>query len=204
MARYQHNWYQHSRTDNGQGINNSLTYQVTSSNINFGNFAYPTGMPSNQASNFNTYYSYVMGFVSQSQLVYTRSGPNLKLGPIGASTVATSVVPSYNSYFADTWHVKPSVTISYGLSYQLEMPPHEQNGNQVMLDLRRMESPVVTADYMAQRQKAALAGSVYNPILGFSTVNNIGAGSKYPYDPFYGGSARVSRSPGIRSSTMAS
>jgi hypothetical protein len=182
---YQHNWYQHSRTDNGQGINNSLTYQVTSSNINFGNFTYPTGMPANQQSNFNTYYSYVLGMVSQSQLVYTRSGANLNLGPIGASTVATSIVPSYNSYFADTWHVKPSVTISYGMSYQLEMPPHETSGNQVML-VYQDGSPVVTSDYLAQREKAALAGSVYNPILGFSTVNNVGAGQKYPYNPFYG------------------
>jgi hypothetical protein len=185
---YQHNWYQHSRTDNGQGINNSLTYQVTSSNVNFGNFVYPTGMPSSQTSNFNTYFSYVTGIVSQSQLVYTRSGANLALGPVGASTVATSVVPFYNSYFADTWHVKPSVTISYGLSYQLEMPPHELSGNQVMLTFAD-GSPVVTSDYMAQRQKAALAGTAYNPTLAFSTVNNIGSGRKYPYDPFYGGLA---------------
>ena len=69
--------------------------------------------------------------VSQSQLVYTRSGANLALGPIGSSTVAGSIVPYYNTYFADTWHIKPSVTISYGLSYQLEMPPHEANGKQV-------------------------------------------------------------------------
>ena len=64
----------HMRTDNGQGINNAIVYQSTSSNINFSSFAYPTAVPSNQASQFNTYYSYVMGFVSQSQLVYTRSG----------------------------------------------------------------------------------------------------------------------------------
>ncbi len=182
----------HSRTDNGQGINNSLTYQVTSSNINFGNFTYPTGMPSNQASNFNTYYSYVMGFVSQSQLVYTRSGSNLALGPIGASAVADSIIPYYNSYFADTWHIKPTVTISYGLSYQLEMPPHEKDSKQVTM-VYQDGSPVVAEDYIAQRTKAALAGSVYNPTLGFATVNNVGGGRKYPYDPFYAGfSPRVS------------
>src|ERR1035441_10727199 len=45
---YQHNYDQHSRTDNGQGINNQIVYQVTSSNINFGNFTYPTGMPASQ------------------------------------------------------------------------------------------------------------------------------------------------------------
>src|SRR6476469_1451345 len=42
-------------------------------------------------------------------------------------------------------------------------------------------------DYLAQRQKAALAGQVYNPVLGFATVRNVGSGRKYPYDPFYGG-----------------
>jgi hypothetical protein len=183
---YQHNYNEHSRTDNGQGINNQIVYQVTSSNINFGNFAYPAGMPAGQASNFNTYYSYVLGMVSQSQLVYTRSGANLNLGPIGASTLAQSVIPYYNSYFSDTWHIKPSVTITYGLSYQLEMPPHEQQSRQVLM-VYSDGSPVDAAAYMAQREKAALAGTVYNPTLGFATPNNIGSGRKYPYDPFYGG-----------------
>ena len=183
---YQRNNDTHSRTDNGQGINNSLTYQVTSSNINFGNFAYPTNVPTSQQTNFNSYYSYVLGLVSQSQLVYTRTGSNLALGPIGSSAVATSTIPYYNSYFADTWHIKPSVTLSYGFSYQLEMPPHEENSKQV--DMVYQDGALVdAASYMAQRTKAALAGSVYNPTLGFATVNNIGSGNKYPYDPFYGG-----------------
>ncbi len=183
---YQRNNDTHSRTDNGQGINNSLTYQVTSSNINFGNFAYPTNVPTSQQTNFNGYYAYVLGLVSQSQLVYTRTGSNLALGPIGSSAVATSTIPYYNSYFADTWHIKPSVTLSYGLSYQLEMPPHEENSKQV--DMVYQDGALVdAASYMAQRTKAALAGSVYNPTLGFATVNNIGSGNKYPYNPFYGG-----------------
>jgi hypothetical protein len=183
---YQHNEAVHSRTDNGQGINNTLTYQVTSSNINFGSFAYPSAVPSNQQSLWNTYYSYVMGFVSQSQLVYTRSGSNLALGPIGTAALADSVIPYYNVYFADTWHVKPSVTISYGLGYQLEMPPHEQNSKQVTM-VYQDGAQVDAQSYLADRTKAALAGQTYQPILGFETVNNVGSGLKYPYHPFYGG-----------------
>jgi hypothetical protein len=183
---YQRNYDQHSRTDNGQGINNQIVYQVTSANTNFGNFVYPTGVPTSQQPNFNTYFAYVTGLVSQSQLVYTRSGSNLNLGPIGSSALAQSVIPYYNSYFADTWHIKPSVTLSYGLSYQLEMPPYEKNSKQVMM-VYQDGSPVVADDYIKQRTKAALAGSVYNPNLAFATVNNVGGGRKYPYDPFYGG-----------------
>ncbi len=189
---YQRNFDYHSRTDNGQGINNQIVYQVTSSNTNFGNFAYPTSVPTNQQSNFNTYYSYVLGLVAQSQVVYTRSGADLQLGPVGASGFDKSVVPTYTLYGSDTWHLKPSVTITYGMSYGLEMPPYEQNGKQVDL-VDSDGNQVVASDYLAQRQKAALAGQVYQPVLGFATVRNIGSGLKYPYDPFYGGfSPRVS------------
>jgi hypothetical protein len=52
---YERNFDYHARTDNGQGINNQIVYQVTSANTNFGSFVYPTvnslggpgGVPSN-------------------------------------------------------------------------------------------------------------------------------------------------------------
>jgi hypothetical protein len=182
---YSRNFDFHSRTDNGQGINNAIVYQSTSANIDFGNFGYPSSVPSSQQTNFNTYYAYVMGFVSQSQLVYTRSGKDLTLGKIGDSAFDKSVIPSYNLYVSDTWHLKPSVTLTYGISYNLEMPPYEINGKQVSL-VDPEGKPVVAADYLAQREKAALAGQVYQPVLGYATTNNI-KDRKYPYDPFYGG-----------------
>ena len=191
---YERNFDYHARTDNGQGINNQIVYQVTSANTNFGSFVYPTvnslggpgGVPSNQQSTFNTYYAYVLGLVAQSQVVYTRSGQNLTLGPIGSSAYDQSVIPSYNLYFSDTWHVKPSVTLTYGLSYMLEMPPYELNGKQVSLT-DSSGNQVIAQDYLNQRQTAALAGQVYNPVLGFALTPNINGHPKYPYDPFYGG-----------------
>ena len=103
---YQRNYDYHMRTDNGQGINNAIVYQSTSNNINFGNFAYPTfprsgrrpPSPPQISPLSNTNYSYIMGFVSQSQLVYTRSGSNLHLGKIGDVATDQSIIPSYNLY----------------------------------------------------------------------------------------------------------
>jgi hypothetical protein len=40
---------------------------------------------------------------------------------------------------------------------------------------------------MKRRSQSALQGQVYNPVLGFATVPNVGGGRKYPYDTFYGG-----------------
>src|ERR1035438_4967501 len=89
--------------------------------------------------------------------------------------------------------MKAGFNPDYGLGYQLEMPPYELNGKQVELTDSNGK-PIVLTDYLAQRQSAALAGSVYNPTLAYTNIGNVtGASKKYPYDPFYGGlSPRVS------------
>src|SRR5208283_2837276 len=96
-----------------------------------------------------------------------------------------SIIPYYNTYFSDTWHLKPSLTFTYGLAYALEMPPYEINGKQVEL-VDSNNNPVTYDSYITQREKAALNGQTYNPTLGFSLVPNVGGGEKYPYNPFYG------------------
>ena len=125
--------------------------------------------------------------VSQSQVVYTRSGTNLALGPIGSSAFDQSIDPLLQRLFVRHLAREADRYPAYGLSYMLEMPPYEAQRQAGDGGLSRTAPRWSRRDYMAQREKAALAGQVYNPILGFATVNNVGAGRKYPYDPFYGG-----------------
>ncbi len=115
-----------------------------------------------------------------------------------------STIPYYNVYFSDTWHLKPSLTLSYGMGWTLEMPPTEAQGKQTDL-VDTADEPVVVQDFLAQRKAAALHGSVYNPELGFALVSNVGKGAKYPYNPFYGSfSPRVgiAWNPGFSKSTV--
>jgi hypothetical protein len=193
---YQRNFDFHMRTDNGQGINNQIVYQITSSGINFPNnsagvpFYIPSNVPSKQSSNYKNLYSEVLGLVNKPQVAYTRAGSSLDLQPIGSVAFDESIIPTYSLYFGDSWHMKRSFTLTYGLSYTLEMPPFELNGKQVEL-VGSDGNLINTEDYLASRKKAALAGQVYNPTLGFATMPNVGSGPKkglkYPYDPFYGG-----------------
>jgi hypothetical protein len=88
-------------------------------------------------------------------------------------------------YFSDSWHVKPTITFTYGLGWTLEMPPTEANGKQVIL-VDSADQPIQIDNYIAQRQRAALAGQIYNPQIGFSLIGNTANAPKYPYDPFYG------------------
>ncbi len=190
-GQYLRNFDFHTRNDNGQGVMAANVYQITANpglTFSAGAINYvPTTVPASQNTLWQTLYTEVLGIVGQPQSLYTRKLPDLSLLPLGTPAFDKSIIPSYNVYFSDIWRVRPTLTLSYGLGYTVEMPPYEIDGKQVMV-VDSAGAPINTADYLAQRQKAALAGQVFNPTLGFATIRNVGGGGrKYPYDPFYGG-----------------
>src|SRR5215813_613944 len=174
---YERNFDIHQRNDNGQGVMAANVYQIANNpglTFTTGGVTYiPTTVPSAQNSNWQTLYTEVLGIVGQPQSLYTRKLPDLSLQPLGSPAFDKSIIPSYNLYFSDTWHMKPTLTLSYGMGYMIEMPPYEIDGKQVML-VDPSGKPIITEDYLAQRKSAALAGQVYNPTLGFATIRNVG------------------------------
>ena len=185
-GQYQHNFNAHQRTDNGGGINYQTVYQLgttsgTGPGFDIGNYV-PNGVTS--TTNWGRDYSAMLGIVSISQIAYTRSGKSLSLNPPNTPASDQSTIPYYNFYGSDTWHIKPRLTITYGLGWTLEMPPVEANGKQVIF-VGPDNTPISTTQYLNSRQQAALAGQVFNPQVGFTLVGNTAHPSKYPYNPFY-------------------
>ncbi len=190
-GQYQRNYDYHQRTDNGGGINFTLTYQLGDSlgagHVNMDSI-YNNGFAggiANEGKTLNRDLAAMMGIVTDSQIAYTRSGANLALNPPFTPAFDKSTIPYYNVYFGDSWHMKPSLTLTYGLGWTLEMPPTEQQGRQVEV-VDASGQLLNVAGYLNQRKAAALNGQVYNPTIGFALVGNTGPGRKYPYDPFYG------------------
>ncbi|HEY7353888.1 MAG TPA: carboxypeptidase-like regulatory domain-containing protein [Terriglobales bacterium] len=184
---YQHNFNWHARTDNGGGINYQPVYQLGTKSgpgISMSSFV-PATVTSDDATDFGRDYAAILGIVSISQQVYTRSGSNLALNPPLTPAFDQSTIPYYNVYFSDTWHMKPSFTLTYGLGWTLEMPPVEKDGKQVEL-VDDSNQVISTEAFLHTREQAALQGQVYNPTVGFNLVGNTENGRKYPYDPFYG------------------
>src|SRR5262249_7971613 len=105
----------------------------------------------------------------------------LQLRPIGTQAVEQSTIKYYSGYGADTWRIKPSLTLTYGVSYTYETPPVEKNGAQVAL-VDATGALIHTNQFMAARKAAALAGQAYAPDVGFETTGNLHL--KYPYTPF--------------------
>jgi hypothetical protein len=186
---YQHNFNWHQRTDNGGGINYQPVYQLgTTSGAGTGvSLTAPAAWlgAGGSTSVWGRDEAAVLGIVSASQIAYTRAGPNLNLNPPLTPAFDQSTIPYYNVYFSDTWHMKPTFTLTYGLGWTLEMPPVEKSGKQVEF-VDQSDQPIDVQGYLAARQRAALLGQVFNPQVGFALVGNTGNGLKYPYNPFYG------------------
>jgi hypothetical protein len=193
-GQYQHNWNWHQRTDNGGNINYYPVYQIGdatgSGNVDMTSLGAAFG-PSNPAgagagATLAREAAAVLGIVTDTQQVntYGVSGSNLTLNPPLTPASDTVTIPYYNLYLNDTWHMKPSLTVTYGLGWALEMPPKEQNGKQILLvgpDGREID----TQSYLAQRKAAALSGQVYNPEIGFGLIGSVTGHPSYLYNPFY-------------------
>ena len=191
---YQHNWNEHQRTDNGGGINYAPTYMLGNGTAGSGLVSdlgicslshISSGIPTPDIPNCPALTAAALGIVSVSQIAYTRNGSNLALNPPLTPAYDELTVPYYNVYFTDTWHMKPTFTFSYGLGWTLEMPPTEATGKQDVL-VNASDEPISEAAYIAQRERQALLGQVYNPEIGFALVHNVGDGSGRVYNPFYG------------------
>ncbi len=210
---YQHNWDYHQRTDNGGGINYQPTYMLGNGTTGSGLSplpGYTTDFPLCSATgvtitNCSSLVAATLGIVSISQTAFTRSGPTLTLNPPLTPAFDKSTIPFYNVYFSDTWHMKPTFTLTYGMGWTLEMPPKEANGKQVEL-VDSSDQQVSLQSYFASRKRAALNGLNFNPELGFALVGNTDKGLKYPYNPYYGSfSPRVAAawSPHFDKDTLA-
>ena len=156
-------------------------------------------MPSSQYSSYETLYAEGSRHAQlDSGDVHPRRFATWRLQPLGTSATDKSIIPTYATYFYDTWHVKPSFTLTYGLGWNLEMPPYELNGNQVALvDSNNQPIDVRTSSRSAKRRR--LQGSLIHPTIGYTLVRNVGRVSSTPTTPTTVNSARAPPSPGIRS-----
>ncbi len=182
---YQHNYDWHQRSDNGGGINYQPVYQLgTTHGSEISGIPLPAGF-SGSTTSWGRDYVAILGIVSLAQTAYTRSGSNLQLNPPNTHAFDQSTIPFYNFYASDTWHMKKSLTLTYGLGWTLELPPVERYGKQVIV-VDENNKPLDTVAYLNARKNAALQGQVYNPNIGFTLLPNVAGHPKYPYDPYYG------------------
>jgi hypothetical protein len=199
-------YWKFDRYDNVVGGLTQLIYEIGGSNngINMTpNFQpIPCGggltancLPSSElggTNGWNALYSDVLGLVDSATVVATRTGANLSLNPLGTPLHSDVSAPMASMFINDTWKLKPNFTLTWGVSYQLQMPPTDAHGVQDIMVYASNNQPVYLQNYLDAQRVTAENGYISNPTLAFSPIGDV-KGLNYPYHPFYGGiSPRVS------------
>src|SRR5229473_1494325 len=187
-----HWWDHHVRDDQVVAGLPEMVYQLTkATGLKTSGDNRPVGLPSSKNSIWDTQYAQTLAMLGTAAQLFVRGGNDFHL--TGAKTFSdTSLIDSYSLYYNDSWKIRPSITLNYGLEWGTQMPPYEINGVQdIAVDTSG--NPISSQAYLENTVNMALKGQVYNPVIGFEPIGAVGGHPKYPFDPYYGGfSPRVS------------
>jgi hypothetical protein len=139
-------------------------------------------VPASQLTNWDRYYASLLGMVDNVGVLAVRNA-NLQPQPLG--TFLRDVTQQWATYLyvQDSWRIKPSLTLYYGLSYGWQTAPTEANNLQTIMTNASTGALISGPSFLAAKQQAALAGQIYNPTFGFETV---GAAKRPVYNTDYG------------------
>lgn len=175
------NFY-HRRDDKVVGglTSEVMTIGRLSSSSGIAGIPTPAGLTSGQTSRWNTDYASILGMMDRAQQLLTRASdfsPNAPGTPLQQHTV----VDNYSLYVTDSWKLRPSITLSLGLNWGVQLPPYESTGEQTMVVDHSTGKVINFDDYIGTRKSQALTGQIYNPQLDYVPIKQ--TGRKYPYDP---------------------
>ncbi|HLZ92634.1 MAG TPA: carboxypeptidase-like regulatory domain-containing protein [Candidatus Acidoferrum sp.] len=174
----------HDRDDKVIGSVNSLVATLDSDVVGFGIPAAnrPPGIPVNEQQNWDRLYAASLGLVNSVGILAVRDG-NLNPKPLGASLVAKTTLRAYNFFVQDSWRLKPSFTLTYGLGYGWQTTPHELNQQQTFIANHDTGDSIISGlQYIQAKMQAAQNGDVYNPTLSYIPIRDSGRSDVFNVD----------------------
>jgi hypothetical protein len=165
------------------GITTPLYFVAKGGNFNdIGGIPVPSAVDPNESTTFKRAYVSVLGMVDAATQVLTRDG-NLKPNPAFTTITQRENVDAYEVSFADTWRPKPSLTLTLGLTWGVQLPPYDPTGKTALMIDVSSGQLIDSGSLLNAKRQAALNGVAVNPTLGYVPIK--ATGRKYPYDPDY-------------------
>jgi len=186
-----HTWADFVRDDGQQNSQKTLQYFI--GNTSLGGISFPSSarppacsasvttncLPSSQNSTWNGLYAEVLGMVDGVTILRARDA-NLGLLPQGTDLSNTVTYKQATLYAQDTWRVRPTLTLTGGLAWAASVPSlPADNGKLIMTVSAADGRALLPRTYLNQRSQAALAGQIFNPVVGFTPFRNMGR--DYPW-----------------------
>jgi hypothetical protein len=130
---------------------------------------------------WDRFYAATLGIVDNVSVLAVRDG-NLNPQPFGTPLIANTTSRAYDFYMQDTWRIKPTLTLTYGLTYGWQTPPHDSQGKQTFI-VDAANNHIFTAnEYIGDKLTGALNGQVFNPTLGYLPIKQSGRSDIYNVD----------------------
>jgi hypothetical protein len=86
----------------------------------------------------------------------------------------------FEIYAADTWRIRPSLTLSLGVNGLIEIPYHDIKGRLAFLIDQQTGQPISVLNYLKTRADAARQGHIYNPGLAFAPMDMFPGRREFP------------------------
>jgi len=128
-------------------------------------------------------YAATLGIVDNVNVLAVRDG-NLDPQPFGTPLISNANMQAYDFYGQDTWRISPRFTLTYGLDYGWQTPPHEAHNEQTFI-VDASNNQILTAQgYIDAKLAAAQSGQAFNPTIGYLPIAK--SGRSTIYNPDYG------------------
>jgi hypothetical protein len=142
----------------------------------------PAGLPLADESNWDRLYAATLGLVNNVGILAVRNG-QLQPQPLGTQLEAKTTLRAYNFFVQDSWRIKPSITLTYGIGYGWQTTPQELHGQQTFIaDHDTGDSIINGLQYIQAKEAAAEAGTIYNPTLSYIPVKDSGRSNVFNVD----------------------
>src|SRR5215813_6538660 len=181
-GEFRHEHFTHVRDDKVVGATVFPVYfaDKTTDIANFAaNFLPPNCTKTTCKTPWQNAYVATTGMIARASQLLTRQAdftPNPAFTPLHQDTI----VDFYNLYFADTWRMTNTFSLTLGLGWGAQTPPFENSGLQTIMVDTATNKPIFFNDFLANLGAAANNGTVLAPTLGFVPIKS--TGRKYPYD----------------------
>jgi hypothetical protein len=139
-----------------------------------GAFGFP-GVDLNNANPYNYAIINLVGLIPEVTGQYNRTSRNVQI-PQNTQVPKNFRSWDYDFYIQDTWHIRPTLTITAGLRYSLLQPIYETSGNQVSPDSSLNQ-------FVTNRERAMAIGQTFDETISYSPSGQVnGKPPLWPWD----------------------